>query len=141
MRYTESRLAKIAEELLEDIEKETVDWAPNYDSSRQEPKFLPAKLPNLLLNGAVGIAVGMATNIPPHNLTEVVEAIIHLIDNPQAGGEDLMEFIKGPDFPTGGIIYDRKAIIVAYLSGRGPIPCRGDSPADGTGIRKRRPPR
>ncbi len=126
-RYTECRLAKIAEELLLDIDKETVDWAPNYDASRQEPKFLPGKLPNLLLNGAVGIAVGMATSIPPHNLNEVVDATIHLIDNPQAGGEDLMKFIQGPDFPTGGIIYDKKAILQAYLTGRGPVTTRGEA--------------
>lgn len=125
MRYTECRLSKISEEILSDIEKETVDWQPNYDSTRMEPKVLPAKLPNLLLNGAVGIAVGMATNIPPHNLGEVVDAILHLIDNPKASSHDLTEFIQGPDFPTGGIIYDKKAIADAYASGRGPITCRG----------------
>lgn len=127
MRYTECRLSKIAEELLVDIEKDTVDWQANYDSTRQEPKILPAKLPNLLLNGAMGIAVGMATNIPPHNLSEVVDAIICLIENPDASTEDLMQYIKGPDFPTGGIIYNRKAIINAYISGRGPITCRAVS--------------
>src|SRR3989338_5287968 len=110
MRYTECRLAKISEELLFDIEKETVDWQPNYDGSVNEPKVLPAKLPNLLLNGTVGIAVGMATNIPPHNIREVIDASLYLIDNPDAPTVDLMNFIKGPDFPTGGIIYDRKAI-------------------------------
>lgn len=125
MRYTECRMEKIAEELLADIEKETVDWQPNYDSSRYEPKVLPAKLPQLLLNGAVGIAVGMATYIPPHNLNEVVDATLHLIDNPQATGQDLLQFIKGPDFPTGGIIYDKKAIASAYLTGNGAIICRG----------------
>lgn len=125
MRYTEARLAKIAEAMLEDIEKETVDWQPNYDGTRQEPKVLPAKLPNLLLNGAVGIAVGMATNIPPHNLGEVADAILHLADNPKATPEDLMQFVQGPDFPTGGIIYDKKAIAEAYASGHGTITTRG----------------
>jgi len=124
MRYTEARLSKIAEELLFDIEKETVDWQPNYDSTRNEPKVLPAKLPNLLLNGIIGIAVGMATNIPPHNLSEVVDAGIYLIENPKASIEELMRFIQGPDFPTGGIIYDKKAIIEAYAVGKGPITCR-----------------
>jgi len=123
-RYTEAKLSKISEELLFDIEKETVDWQPNYDSSREEPKVLPAKLPNLLLNGSIGIAVGMATNIPPHNLNEVVNALIHLISLPKSSTEDLTQFIQGPDFPTAGIIYDKKAIIDAYSSGRGPITCR-----------------
>lgn len=121
MRYTESRLAKISDEMLSDIEKDTVDWVPNYDASREEPKVLPAKLPNLLLNGTVGIAVGMATNIPPHNLSEVVDAILHLSDNPDSDNEDLLEYVKGPDFPTGGIIFDKKAIREAYISGRGAI--------------------
>lgn len=124
-RYTECRLAKIAEELLADVDKETVDWQPNYDNTRLEPKYLPAKLPHLLLNGAAGIAVGMATSIPPHNLGEVADAIIYLIDHPKAGGEELMKFIKGPDFPTGGVIYDKRAISSAYLTGRGAIPVRG----------------
>ena len=124
MRYTECRMAKISEELLFDVEKETVDWQENYDSSRREPVCLPARLPHLLLNGAMGIAVGMATNIPPHSLDEVADAVIHLIEKPKATGEDLMDFIKGPDFPTGGIIYDKKAITAAYLSGRGGITCR-----------------
>jgi len=121
MRYTESRLAKIAHEMLQDIDKETVDWMPNYDATREEPKVLPAKLPNLLLNGTLGIAVGMATSIPPHNLSEVADAILHLSENPDATNEDLLEFIQGPDFPTGGIIYDKKAIRQAYISGRGAI--------------------
>jgi DNA gyrase subunit A len=121
MRYTEAKLAAIADEMLLDIEKETVDWAPNYDATRNEPLTLPAKLPNLLLNGAVGIAVGMATNIPPHNLGEIVDAILHLADNPDATSEDLTEFVKGPDFPTGGIIYDAKAIRNTYVTGRGGI--------------------
>ncbi len=123
-RYTETKLSKISEELLFDIEKETVDWQPNYDASREEPKVLPAKLPNLLLNGSIGIAVGMATNIPPHNLNEVVNALIHLTSHPKSTTEDLMEFIPGPDFPTGGIIHDKKAIVDAYASGHGPITCR-----------------
>lgn len=124
MRYTEAKLARISDELLMDIEKETVDWQPNYDATREEPKVLPAKLPNLLLNGSLGIAVGMTTNIPPHNLGEVVDATLFLADNPDASSEDLMQFIKGPDFPTGGIIFDEKAIKQAYLSGRGGITMR-----------------
>ncbi len=123
-RYTEARLSKIAEEMLFDIDKETVDWTPNYDGTREEPRVLPAKLPNLLLNGAVGIAVGMATSIPPNNLVELVNASLHLADHPKAGAHDLMEFIQGPDFPTGGVIYDRKAIIEAYTSGHGTITMR-----------------
>lgn len=121
MRYTEAKLAAIANEMMLDIEKETVDWMPNYDATRDEPKVLPAKLPNLLLNGTLGIAVGMATSIPPHNLIEVCDAILHLADNPDATSEDLLEFVKGPDFPTGGIIYDAKAIREAYVTGRGAV--------------------
>ena len=124
MRYTEARLSKISNELLTDIEKETVDWRPNYDNSRVEPGFLPAKLPNLLLNGSVGIAVGMATSIPPHNLCEVVDATIHLTDHPDADVQELMKFVPGPDFPTGGIIYDRGAIVEAYSTGRGSVTMR-----------------
>ncbi|MEK7193189.1 MAG: DNA gyrase subunit A [Patescibacteria group bacterium] len=124
MRYTEVRLARIADELLLDIEKETVDWQPNYDGIRLEPKVLTAKLPNLLLGGSVGIAVGMTTNIPPHNLSEVADAILYLVDNPKAGNDDLLKFIKGPDFPTGGIIFDRKAIAQVYETGRGTITIR-----------------
>jgi DNA gyrase subunit A len=124
MRYTEAKLAAIASEMLVDIEKETVDWIPNYDGTREEPKVLPAKLPNLLLNGTLGIAVGMATSIPPHNLTEVCDAILHLADNGDATSEDLLQFVKGPDFPTGGIIYDVNAIKTAYVSGRGAIMAR-----------------
>jgi DNA gyrase subunit A len=124
MRYTECKLAPIAEEMLADIEKETVAWTPNYDGSHKEPAVLPAKLPNLLLNGTVGIAVGMATNIPPHNLGELCDAVSHLIDNPDATVGDLMEFVKGPDFPTGGIIYDKKDIAAAYATGRGGIVMR-----------------
>ncbi len=125
MRYTESRLSAIASQLLIDIDKETVDFIPNYDDTKKEPSVLPAKLPNLLINGSDGIAVGMATKIPPHNLGEVVDATAHLIDNPNSTSEDLMQFIKGPDFPTGGVIYDAKGIIEAYVSGRGGITARG----------------
>jgi len=121
MRYTEAKLSAIATEMLSDIEKETVDWIPNYDATTEEPRVLPAKLPNLLLNGTLGIAVGMATSIPPHNLNEVADAILHLADNPDATNEDILEFIKGPDFPTGGIIYNAKAIKEAYIAGRGGI--------------------
>lgn len=124
MRYSEARLSKIASELLFDIEKDTVDFIPNYDGSRQEPAVLPAKLPHLLLNGVTGIAVGMATDIPPHNLGEIVDAITHLIKQPSATTKDLMEYVQGPDFPTGGIIYDKKAIVEAYASGQGSIRAR-----------------
>ncbi len=123
-RYTEAKLAKISSEVLLDIDKETVDWRPNYDGTREEPSVLPAKLPNLLLNGTVGIAVGMATNIPPHNLSEVCDATLHLIDDPDSTGEDLLQFVQGPDFPTGGIIFDKKAIREAYLTGKGKITTR-----------------
>lgn len=125
MRYTEARLSKIAETLLVDIEKETVDWQPNYDNSRQEPKVLPAQLPNLLINGAVGIAVGMTTSIPPHNLKETIDALIYLSDNPKAEVKDLMKFLPAPDFPTGGVIYDRQALEKAYTTGHGSITIRG----------------
>ncbi len=125
MRYTEARLTKISEELLMDIERETVDWVPNYDTTREEPRYLPAKLPNLLLNGTVGIAVGMMTSIPPHNLGEVVDAIHHLAANPNASTADLMKHIPGPDFPTGGVIYNRKAMEEAYATGKGSITIRG----------------
>lgn len=124
MRYTESRLAKISDEMMQDIEKETVDWQPNYDGTRQEPKVLPARLPNLLLNGSFGIAVGMATSIPPHNIGEVADAVLHMADNPDASDQDLLKFVKGPDFPTGGLIFDSKAIKEAYLTGRGAVTTR-----------------
>jgi len=123
-RYTEARMTKYAEEMLLDIEKDTVDFMPNYDGSQSEPKVLPAKVPNLLLNGVQGIAVGMATNIPTHNLTEVVDAVLHLIDNPEAGVADLIKIIKGPDFPTGGVIFDDGSIAQAYGTGRGSITMR-----------------
>ena len=125
MRYTESRLAKVAHELLEDIDKETVDFQDTYDASGQEPRVLPARFPNLLVNGSGGIAVGMATNIPPHNLAEVVNGTIALIDNPAMDLPSLMEIIPGPDFPTGGIILGRSGIYSAYSTGRGSIVMRG----------------
>lgn len=124
MRYTEARLARISNEMLSDIGKETVDFTPNYDGSRQEPKVLPAKIPQLLLNGQMGIAVGMATNIPPHNLTELISACTHLINHPKTETEELLEFVKGPDFPTGGIIYNQKDIVVVYSTGKGPLTVR-----------------
>ncbi|MBI2439362.1 MAG: DNA gyrase subunit A [Candidatus Moranbacteria bacterium] len=123
-RYTEAKLSPIAEEMLLDIEKDTVDFVPNFDGVHEESTVLPAKLPQLLLNGTVGIAVGMATNIPPHNLNELVDGICHLVDHPEASVDDLMQFIKGPDFPTGGIIYNQKDIREAYATGKGPIVSR-----------------
>ena len=123
-RYTEAKMAKPAEALLDDIEKETVDFRDNYDGTRKEPTVLPAKLPNLLLNGQMGIAVGMATNIPPHNLGELVDATIHLIEHPDANTDDLLEYVKGPDFPTGGIVYGKESLRTAYASGRGGIVMR-----------------
>ena len=129
-RYTEAKMSKISEELLTDIDKKTVDFMPNFDGTHNEPTVLPAKIPNLLLNGTVGIAVGMATNIPPHNLREVIDASIHLIDNTDASSAELMDYIKGPDFPTGGIIYDRKAIAEAYATGKGKITIRGVAETD-----------
>jgi DNA gyrase subunit A len=125
MRYTEAKLAPITEELLADIDKKTVDFIPNYDGSQQEPTVLPTRLPVLLMNGSMGIAVGMATNIPPHNLRELAGAISHLVDNPEATVEDLMQFVKGPDFPTGGVIYDQSEIARAYTTGKGGIVMRG----------------
>ncbi len=127
MRYTEVKLMPLAEEMLTDIEKDTVDFSPNYDATQKEPKVLPAKIPQLLINGTVGIAVGMATNIPPHNLVEVVDAICFLIDNPTALVDDLMKYITGPDFPTGGHIFDIDAIKEAYSTGRGRIVMRAVS--------------
>jgi len=124
-RYTEARLSAIGEEMLRDIERETVDFRPNYDGTRKEPVVLPSPVPQLLLNGSLGIAVGMATNIPPHNVSEVLKATIHLVDHPSLTTEDLFEFIKGPDFPTGGIIYGKKDIIAAYSQGKGSILIRG----------------
>ena len=123
-RYTEARLSRISEEMLRDIDKETVDWDPNFDESRKEPRVLPSRFPNLLVNGSAGIAVGMATNIPPHNLTEVINAVICILDDPEATLADLMEHIKGPDFPTRGIIMGRSGIRAAYATGRGRLMVR-----------------
>ncbi|MDD5589727.1 MAG: DNA gyrase subunit A [Candidatus Portnoybacteria bacterium] len=125
MRYTECRLTALAEEMLEDIEKETIAWTENYDGTRQEPMVMPSKIPQLLMNGQMGIAVGMATNIPPHNLTELIDGLVHLVEHPKATTEDLLKFVKGPDFPTGGAIYDKNAIAQAYSTGKGPIVNRG----------------
>ncbi|EAI7248268.1 DNA gyrase subunit A [Campylobacter lari] len=124
MRYTEARMTILAEELLRDIEKDTVDFIPNYDDSMSEPDVLPARVPNLLLNGSSGIAVGMATNIPPHSLNELIDGLLYLIDNKNASLEEIMQFIKGPDFPTGGIIFGKKGIIEAYRTGRGRVKVR-----------------
>src|SRR5580765_8188883 len=124
MRYTEARLARLAEEMLRELDSDTVDFGPNYDESKREPLVLPARFPNLLVNGSAGIAVGMATNIPPHNLGEVVDAIVTLIDKPDANVEDLMKHVKGPDFPTGAIIVGRSGIRDAYRSGRGRVVMR-----------------
>ena len=120
-RYTEARMSKISDEMLRDIEKDTVDWDPNFDESRKEPRVLPSRFPNLLVNGSAGIAVGMATNIPPHNLREVIDAAICILDNPEATLPDLMEHVKGPDFPTKGIIMGRSGIRAAYATGRGRV--------------------
>ncbi len=135
MRYTEAKMAKISDELLQDIDKNTVEFHPNYDASRKEPSVLPAKIPNLLLNGTVGIAVGMATNIPPHNLNELISATMHLLDEPKATVEDLLKFVQGPDFPTGGIVYDKEAIKQAYLTGRGSVIMRGKAEIEEVGNR------
>ena len=124
MRYTEARLSRIAEEMLVDIDKDTIDFVPNFDGSLQEPSILPARLPNLLLNGSSGIAVGMTTNIPPHNLSEICDAIVRLVDNPEATSEELLELVKGPDFPTGGIIWGRGGIETAYTTGQGKLVLR-----------------
>ncbi len=127
MRYTEAKMSRLAGELLADIEKETVEFIPNYDGVRVEPTVLPAKVPNLLLNGTLGIAVGMATKIPPHNLGELLDALNHLADNPEATTEDLLEYVKGPDFPTGGLVFNEADIRHAYASGRGGVLTRGEA--------------
>ncbi len=127
MRYTEAKMAKISSEMLRDIDKQTVSWRPNYDATREEPEVLPAAIPNLLLNGTLGIAVGMATSIPPHNLREVIDACVHLIDNKNATQEDLFAFIKAPDFPTGAVIFNQKDIRHAYATGKGPMVVRGEA--------------
>lgn len=123
-RYTEARMSKIAMSMLTDIDKDTVDFMPNYDDHLQEPVMLPSRFPNLLVNGSTGIAVGMSTNIPPHNLGEVVDAVCCMIDNPDATLDELMAYLKGPDFPTGGIIMGRSGIRAAYATGRGKITLR-----------------
>ena len=127
MRYTEAKMSKISSLLLQDLDKDTVDFRPNYDQTRKEPVVLPSAVPALLLNGTLGIAVGMATNIPSHNLGEVLDATVHLIENEDATTEDLTQFIKGPDFPTGGIAYGAKDMLHAYSSGRGGVVCRGEA--------------
>ncbi len=127
MRYTEAKMSKVSSLLLLNLEKETVDFRPNYDQTRKEPVVLPTAVPSLILNGTLGIAVGMATNIPPHNLAEVIDATIHLIDNKDATTEDLMEFIKGPDFPVGGIVYGQADLLHAYSTGRGGVVTRGEA--------------
>ena len=126
-RYTEAKMSRLAGEIMRDIEKETVDFRPNYDGSKVEPTVLPAAVPNLLLNGTLGIAVGMASNVPPHNLREIVDATIHLIDNADATTEDLMQFVKGPDFPTGGVAFGYKDIQHAYANGKGGVVVRGEA--------------
>ncbi|WP_419786226.1 DNA gyrase subunit A [Pseudodesulfovibrio sp.] len=125
MRYTEVRMARLCAEFLGDIEKNTVDFGPNYDNSLQEPLVLPTKVPNLLLNGTTGIAVGMATNIPPHNLGELIDGTVHLLDNPSCSVADIMEFVQGPDFPTGGTVFGGQGLVDAYMTGRGSIKIRG----------------
>lgn len=127
MRYTEAKMSKLSSELLRDLEKETVDFRPNYDATQQEPVVFPTAVPTLLLNGTLGIAVGMATKIPPHNLGEIIDATVATIDNSKITNEDLMEYVQGPDFPLGGIIYDKKAIAHAYATGRGPVVMRGEA--------------
>ncbi|GAA8105286.1 DNA topoisomerase (ATP-hydrolyzing) subunit A [Helicobacter pylori] len=124
MRYTEARMTKASEEILRDIDKDTIDFVPNYDDTLKEPYILPSRLPNLLVNGANGIAVGMATSIPPHRIDEIIDALVHVLENPNAGLDEILEFVKGPDFPTGGIIYGKAGIIEAYKTGRGRVKVR-----------------
>src|SRR5262250_3238878 len=133
MRYTEARLSRISAALLEDIDKETVDFRPNYDDSEVEPEVLPTRVPNLLINGSSGIAVGMATNIPPHNLTEIVNACIALVQNPNIGLPKIAELVTGPDFPTGGFILGRQGIIDAYTKGRGQLKLRAKAAIERVG--------
>ncbi len=125
MRYTEVRMSKLAQEFLNDLDKNTVDFRPNYDNTLQEPTVMPSKVPNLLLNGSSGIAVGMATNIPPHNLGELCDALQLLLDNPQCSIDELMDYVKGPDFPTRGFVYAGKGLYDAYHTGRGTVKVRG----------------
>nr|BET70114.1 DNA topoisomerase (ATP-hydrolyzing) subunit A [Helicobacter pylori] len=124
MRYTEARMTKASEEILRDIDKDTIDFVPNYDDTLKEPDILPSRLPNLLVNGANGIAVGMATSIPPHRIDEIIDALVHVLENPNAGLDEILEFVKGPDFPTGGIIYGKAGIVEAYKTGRGRVKVR-----------------
>ncbi|WRD35173.1 DNA topoisomerase (ATP-hydrolyzing) subunit A [Helicobacter pylori] len=124
MRYTEARMTKASEEILRDIDKDTIDFVPNYDDTLKEPDILPSRLPNLLINGANGIAVGMATSIPPHRIDEIIDALAHVLENPNAGLDEILEFVKGPDFPTGGIIYGKAGIVEAYKTGRGRVKVR-----------------
>ena len=132
MRYTECRLAPLAMEMLAGIDEETIDFVPNYDGSTEEPVVLPARFPNLLVNGSQGIAVGMATNIPPHNLGEVIDAVTHVLEHPDATPDDLMQFVKGPDFPTGAQILGRQGILDAYRTGKGSIKMRAVAEVDET---------
>ena len=127
MRYTEAKMSRLGGDMLRDIDKDTVNFRPNYDNTKMEPVVLPAGVPNLLLNGTLGIAVGMATNIPPHNLREVVDATVHLIENPEATTDDLLKFVQGPDFPTGCIAFNQKDIAHAYATGRGGVVVRGEA--------------
>jgi len=136
MRYTEARMTKLTEELLRDIDKDTVDFTPNYDDSMSEPNVLPSRVPNLLLNGSSGIAVGMATNIPPHRMDELIEALLHIIDNPDCEDGEILSIIKGPDFPTGGIIFGKKGITDAYTTGRGRIKVRAKTHIEEKGRRE-----
>jgi len=141
MRYTEVRMQKLTHQMLGDLDKDTVDWEPNYDGSEQMPSVMPARIPNLLVNGATGIAVGMATNMAPHNLTEVINACLAYADDPHISGEMLMQYITGPDFPTGGIIYGRSGIVDAYRTGKGRLHLRGKyhiEPMSETGANKER---
>src|ERR671924_2432433 len=132
MRYTECRLAPLAMQMLAGIDEDTVDFTETYDGKTQEPAVLPARFPNLLVNGSGGIAVGMATNIPPHNLREVIDATVHLIDNPEATSDDLMQFVQGPDFPSGALIMGRAGILDAYRAGRGSIRMRARAEIEDT---------
>src|SRR4029077_3725446 len=133
MRYTEARLAKITEEILADLEKETVDFIPNFDQTREEPVVLPSKIPNLLVNGASGIAVGMATNIPPHNLGEIIDATVMLVDKPDTPLKEIMKLVPGPDFPTGGYISGTEGILSAYKTGRGSFTMRAKAAIESVG--------
>lgn len=137
MRYTEARLSRIAEEMLRDIDKETVDFQKNFDDTLDEPVVLPTRIPNLLVNGASGIAVGMATNMPPHNLTETINGIIAYIDNREITIEELMQYIKAPDFPTGGYIYGYNGVKEAYETGRGRIVIRSNAEIETEGNREK----